>query len=66
MEKESLLNQESQSTCCDCCHRLCVSANYKARVIHMNGFTNPRHFVSNGVTNTKYNIITFLPKVLLN
>mmetsp|Transcript_9832 Transcript_9832/g.14665 ORF Transcript_9832/g.14665 Transcript_9832/m.14665 type:complete len:1003 (+) Transcript_9832:12-3020(+) len=36
------------------------------REIHLDGTTVPRKFTHNAVTNTKYNIVTFLPLVLWN
>ncbi|CBZ54408.1 putative phospholipid-transporting ATPase, P-type [Neospora caninum Liverpool] len=47
--------------------RMCcgVQPQYRERLLYLDGRTIPQYFPSNAIKNTKYNIFTFLPMVLL-
>ena len=59
-ERQPLINKGYKS--CPCWSR----HSDGNRLIHLNGRRLPKSCPSNGVTNTKYNVFTFIPLILFN
>mmetsp|Transcript_16504 Transcript_16504/g.29748 ORF Transcript_16504/g.29748 Transcript_16504/m.29748 type:complete len:1065 (-) Transcript_16504:24-3218(-) len=57
-EREPLISKISRRCCC--------KPPPSKRSIHLNGMTYPSSFAVNGVSNTKYNVLSFVPLVLYN
>ncbi|KYF42185.1 cation-transporting atpase family protein, partial [Toxoplasma gondii ARI] len=55
-----------QRVCAWLAHACCgVQPQYQERLLYLDGRTVPQYFPSNAIKNTKYNVFTFLPMVLM-